>query len=132
MVVRTGDGLGALRDGVLRQLTGEDEPHSGLDLAGGDRGLLRVRRELCNGELEPTHSYEYHCARTGSLGRDTLENVVDEGVEDGHRLVRDTRIGVDLLEDCVTNGRQLKFDLYHNTRFALHRYLALVDLVGEN
>ena len=28
-----GDGLGALRDGVLGQLTGEDESYGGLDLA---------------------------------------------------------------------------------------------------
>ena len=30
-----GDGLGALRDGVLGELTREEEPDSGLDLAGG-------------------------------------------------------------------------------------------------
>ena len=36
---------------------------------------------------------------TGSLGRNALEDVVDKGVEDGHRLVGDTRIRVDLLED---------------------------------
>ncbi len=30
--------------------------------------------------------------------------VVDEGVEDGHRLVGDTSIGVDLLEDLVDVG----------------------------
>ena len=37
--------------------------------------------------------------RTGCLGGDTLEDVIDERVENGHRLVRDTRVGVDLLED---------------------------------
>jgi hypothetical protein len=37
--------------------------------------------------------------RTGCLGRDTLEDVVDEAVENSHCLVRDTRIGVDLLKD---------------------------------
>jgi hypothetical protein len=36
---------------------------------------------------------------TGGLGRDTLEDVVDKGVEDGHRLVGDTSVRVDLLED---------------------------------
>ena len=41
-----GHGLGALRDGVLGELTGEDEAHGGLDLAGGDRRLLVVAREL--------------------------------------------------------------------------------------
>ena len=34
-----GDGLGALRHGVLGQLTGEDEAHGGLNLAGGQGGL---------------------------------------------------------------------------------------------
>ena len=38
-------------------------------------------------------------AHTGSLGSNALEDVVDEGVEDGHRLVGDTSIRVDLLED---------------------------------
>ena len=33
------DGLGALRHGVLGQLTGEDEAHGGLNLAGGQGGL---------------------------------------------------------------------------------------------
>ena len=38
--------------------------------------------------------------RTRCLGCDTLEDVVDERVEDGHRLVGDTSIGVHLLEHC--------------------------------
>ena len=37
-----GDGLGALRHGVLGQLTREEEPDSGLDLPGGDGGPLVV------------------------------------------------------------------------------------------
>lgn len=41
-----GHGLGALGDGVLGELTGEDQAHGGLDLAGGDRRLLVVAREL--------------------------------------------------------------------------------------
>ena len=36
---------------------------------------------------------------TGSLSGDALENIVDERVEDGHCLVRDTGIGVNLLKD---------------------------------
>ncbi len=31
-----GDGLGAFADGVLGQLTGQKETHSGLDLSAGD------------------------------------------------------------------------------------------------
>ena len=34
-----------------------------------------------------------------------LEDVVHERVEDEHRLVRDSRVGVDLLEDLVDVGR---------------------------
>ena len=34
-----------------------------------------------------------------------LKDVVDERVENEHRLVRDTRVGVDLLEDLVDVGR---------------------------
>jgi len=41
-----GDSLGALRDGVLGELTGEDEADRGLDLARGDGGLLVVGGEL--------------------------------------------------------------------------------------
>ena len=41
-----GDGLGTLRDGVLGQLTGEDETDRGLDLSGRDGGLLVVGGEL--------------------------------------------------------------------------------------
>jgi hypothetical protein len=37
----------------------------------------------------------------GSLGSDTLENVGNERVENGHGLVGDTSVGVDLLEDLV-------------------------------
>jgi hypothetical protein len=97
-----GDGLGALGDGVLGKLSGEDEADGGLDLAGRDGRAVVVRGEL------------------GSLGSDTLEDVRDERVEDGHGLVttgesdmhwdrsvnapshsRDTGVGVDLLEDLV-------------------------------
>lgn len=41
-----GDGLGALRHGVLGELTGKDEADGGLDLAGGDGGLLVVGGKL--------------------------------------------------------------------------------------
>ena len=68
---------------MLGELTGEDEAHSGLDLPGGDGGLLVVAGEL------------------GSLGGDLLEDVVDEGVHDGHGLGGDAGVGVHLLEDLV-------------------------------
>ena len=78
-----GDGLGALRDGVLGEFTGEEEPDGGLDFPGGDGGPLVVVGE------------------TGGLGGDALEDVVDEGVHDGHGLGADASVGVDLLEDLV-------------------------------
>jgi hypothetical protein len=66
---------------VLGQLTGQDKPHGGLDLARADGRLLVVGGEL------------------GSLGCDALEDVVDEGVQDGHGAVGDTSVWVHLLED---------------------------------
>ena len=37
-----GDSLGALRDGVLGELTRKDEPDSGLDFPGGEGTLVAV------------------------------------------------------------------------------------------
>uniref|UniRef100_A0A8R7UQR9 Uncharacterized protein n=1 Tax=Triticum urartu TaxID=4572 RepID=A0A8R7UQR9_TRIUA len=75
-----GDGLGALGDGVLGELAGEDEADGGLDLPGGDGGLLVVAGQL------------------GGLAGELLEDVVDEGVHDGHGLGGDADVGVHLLE----------------------------------
>ena len=61
-----GDGLGALRDGVLGQFTGEEEPDGGLDLPGGDGGPLVV------------------VGKAGSLSSDALKDVIDKGVHDAH------------------------------------------------
>ncbi len=66
-----GDGLGALRDGVLGELTGEDKADGSLDLAGGQSGLLVEAGELAG------------------LSGDALEDVVDEGVEDSNALLGD-------------------------------------------
>merc|ERR1712178_536366 len=78
-----GDGLGAFRDGVLGELTGEEEAHGGLDLSGGESVLLVVAHEA------------------GGLTGNLLEDVVDERVHDGHGLLGDASLGVDLLEDTV-------------------------------
>ena len=78
-----GHGLGTLGHGVLGKLTGKHEADGGLDLSGGEGGLLVVGGELT------------------SLVGDALEDIVDEGVHDGHTLLGDTGIGVDLLEDLV-------------------------------
>ena len=63
-----GDGLGALRDGVLGELTREEEPDSSLDLTGGDGGPLVV------------------VSQTGSLSSNSLKEIIDKGVHDAHGL----------------------------------------------
>ena len=78
-----GDGLGSFRDGVLGQFTGQQKPDGGLDLPGGDGGPLVV------------------VGQTGSLGGDTFEDIVDEGVHDAHGLGRDSGVRVDLLQHLV-------------------------------
>jgi len=81
-----GDGLGALRDGVLGKLTREHEANGGLDLARREGGLLVVGGEL------------------SSLASNALEDVVDERVHDAHALLADAGVGVDLLEHLVDVG----------------------------
>ena len=78
-----GHGLGALRHGVLGQLTGQQQADGGLDLPGGDGGALVV------------------VSQTRGLTGDALENVADEGVHDAHSLGGDPGVGVDLLQDLV-------------------------------
>ena len=63
-----GHGLGALRHGVLGQLTGEEQTDCGLDLPGGDGGATVV------------------VGKTASLSSNALEDVVHERVHDGHGL----------------------------------------------
>jgi len=81
-----GDSLGSFGDGVLGEFTREDESDRGLNLTGGDGGLLVIGSKL------------------GGLSSNTLENVVDKGVQDGHGTVRDTGVRVNLLEDLVDVG----------------------------
>ena len=78
-----GDSLGALRDGVLGELTREEEPDSGLDLAGGDGGPLVVVSQFAG------------------LSGDSLKEIVDERVHDAHGLGGDTGVRVDLLQDLA-------------------------------
>ena len=78
-----GDGLGALRHGVLGQLSGKQEAHGRLDLPGCDgRALVVMRQARC-------------------LARDALEDVVDKRVHDAHGLGRDAGVRVDLLQHLV-------------------------------
>ena len=78
-----GDSLGSLRDGVLGQLTGQEEPDSGLDLPGGDGGSLVV------------------VGKTAGLSSDALKEIIDKGVHDAHGLGGDTSVGVNLFQDLV-------------------------------
>lgn len=78
--------LGALRNSVLGEFTRKDQTHSRLNFARGDGRTLVVGGEF------------------GSFTGDTFKNVVDKRVHDGHGLVGDTGIGVDLLEDLVDVG----------------------------
>ena len=68
---------------MFGQLSGQQEPDSGLDLPGGDGGPLVAVGELAG------------------LRGDPLEQVVDERVKDAHGLGGDTGVGVHLLEDPV-------------------------------
>jgi hypothetical protein len=78
-----GDGLGSLGNGVLGEFTREHQTDSGLDLAARQSSLLVVSGKL------------------SGLGGDTFEDIVNEGVHDGHSLLGDTGIGVHLLEHLV-------------------------------
>jgi len=68
---------------VLGKLTRQHKSDRGLDLSRGKGGLLVVLGEL------------------SGLSGDSLEDVVDEGVHDGHTLLGDSSIWVDLLQDLV-------------------------------
>ena len=76
-----GNSLGSLRDSVLDEFTRKDELDCGLNLTGGDGGLLVA------------------LSKTTGLGSDPLKQIVDHGVEDTHGLGMDTSVGVDLLHD---------------------------------
>ena len=78
-----GDGFGSLRDGVLGELSWKDESDSRLDFSGGEGGSLVVLDEL------------------GGFTGEFTEDVVDEGVHDGHGSLGDTGLWVNLLEDSV-------------------------------
>ena len=78
-----GHSLGSLRHSVLGQLTREQETDSGLDFTAGDGGAVVV------------------VGQTGGLSSNTLKDVVDKAVHDGHGLAGDTSVGVHLLQHLV-------------------------------
>jgi hypothetical protein len=77
------DRLRSLRDGVLGEFTGKHETDGGLDFTTAERCLLVV------------------CGELTSFGSNTLKNIVDEGVHNGHALLGDTCVRVNLLQDLV-------------------------------
>ena len=88
---KLGDSFGTLGYSMLSKLTGEHQTYSSLNLSGRESRLLIVSGKL------------------SSLGGDTLEDIIDEGVHDGHSLLGDTGIRVDLLEYSVDVGG-VRFD----------------------
>ena len=87
-----GHGLGALRHGVLGEFSGKEKSHGSLDLSGGQSGLLAV------------------AGQTRSLKSQALEDIVDEGVQDGHASLGDASVGVNLLQHLV-DVRSVGLDL---------------------
>ena len=83
-----GDGLGSFADGVLGELTWEEESDGGLDLAGGESVLLVISDE------------------SSTLSGDLLEDIVDEGVHDAHGSLGDSSLWVHLLENSVDVDRE--------------------------
>ena len=77
-----GHGLGALRHGVLGQLTREQQAHGSLRLGWSECALVVAHQ-------------------TAALGGDAVEDVVDERVHHSHTLLADTSLGVHLLEHLV-------------------------------
>ena len=68
---------------MLGKLSRKEEADSSLDLAGRKGGLLVV------------------AGKAGCFKGKALEDIVDEGVKDGHASLGDTSVWVDLLEDLV-------------------------------
>ena len=68
---------------MLGKLSGQKQPHSCLDFPRGDGGPLVV------------------VGKPGSFTGDSLKDIVDEAVHDGHSFAGDSSVGVDLLENLV-------------------------------
>ena len=80
------DGLGGFGDGVLGEVSGELEADGGLDLSGADGGLL------------------VGAGKSGGLGGDLVEHVVNEGVQDLDRLGGEGEALLGVLVDAVDEG----------------------------
>ena len=78
-----GHGLRTFGHGVLGQLPGKEQAHCRLDLPRRDGRALVVMRQ------------------TRRLGRDALEDVIDERIHDAHRFGGNPRVRVNLFEHLV-------------------------------
>lgn len=75
---------------MLREFTGEEKSNGSLNLPASDGAPLIV------------------VSQTGRFGGDPFENVVDEGVHDGHSLAGNSSVRVDLFQNFVdVNGEGL-------------------------
>ena len=72
---------------MLGEFSRQHETNSRLNLATAQSSLLTERR------------------KTTGLSGNTIKDIVNEGVHDGHALLGDTRIGMDLLENAVNVSR---------------------------
>lgn len=89
---------------MLGQFTGKDESYTCLDFAGGDSRLLRICGELCvNALMGDTPAATRN--RTRGLSGNSLEDIVDKRVQNGHSLVGNTRVRVNLLQHCQRRVR---------------------------
>ena len=78
-----GDGLRSFGNGVFGKFSRKHQANSSLDFSAGESCLLVVSGKFSGFRGNP------------------LEDIVDERVHDGHSLLGDTSIRVDLFEDLV-------------------------------
>ena len=81
---------------MLGQLAGQEQPDSGLDLARGDG-----RPTEKTNKTPQIYSPLVVVCQLASLCSNSLEEVVDKGVHDGHGLRGHTRVGMHLLQHLV-------------------------------
>ena len=82
-----GDGLCAFTDSVLGEFTGQKETDSSLDLSACDGGSLVV------------------VSQSGCFSSDSLEDIVDKAVHDGHSFAWNTSVWVHLSQHLVDVDR---------------------------
>ena len=107
MIHLFGAGFGSLTDSMLGQLSGQEETDRCLDFA-----TRNGRSSIVVDEFS-------------SLVGDSLEDVVDERVHDAHRLARDARVWVDLLQHLVDVDGVGLLPLLASLAFAFHSSLWL-------